>query len=94
MHEDTRMQLFNYTSVPISRYIYSMITFLTRNLRALGKVGFTTSEAPVELQAVILRKPWKANLVLLTPFQIISHFNFCWYVHFAMHLDIIICLDT
>jgi hypothetical protein len=50
MHEDTRMQWFNYTSVLFSRYIYSMITFfLTRNLRASGKVGCTTSEGPVEL---------------------------------------------
>jgi len=33
-------------------------------MRASGKVGCTTSEAPVELQAVILRKPWIANLVV------------------------------
>ena len=31
---------------------------------------------------------------LLLPFQIISRFDFFWYIYFAMHLDIIICQDT
>jgi hypothetical protein len=32
------------------------------------------------------------GIKLLT--NIISRFNFFWYVHFVMHLNIIVCLDT
>ena len=34
------------------------------------------------------------NRVLLPPFQIISRFDFFWYINFVMYIDILLYLDA